>query len=318
MPPVERERTLLYRRCTVIGGEGSNYQLQEMVTRALTMLEDADARLESVGDDGSQRLANDFGEYHGMVVANLVEFTRGNFQTVISLEAGAKAYKMDQLAPKELQQFLEGMLFFGVHRNHVVAIQSKSVRIGQLEAYLNWLLESRGLPDGAKVMLRDHLRPTLRNSGHMKDVEHVTMRTRVPISALAQGRRPPGVSEEKWGLWRVLRGVVPNMGGLLDSASIQDALDEDRIDISFTIKRAGRRRTQAWTLLDDIADAVRNSEDIDFDLYVPKVGHITRADLRLTGKRAVQTEGGTALLVNVADVMHEWLTSLVDSRRIRE
>jgi hypothetical protein len=320
MPPEYRSRTLSYRRAQVVGVDSQAEPLQELLQRALGRYKKADDRRQPIDKDGNHRLINDSIHYKKIFVCNFVDFTVGMHQWVLKLDGEATAYSLAQLAPKDKQeQFLEGMLYLGVQDDHVVLIQSKSLRSASLEDHLSWLLVEHGgiLPSGARVILSPELPPAKRETAYATNVKSVSLTTTTSGSAPPH-TVPSGTKDKVSGeLYKVAKTLLAKAREeLIGTLSAREAMRVEDFQLIFQIRRKGRSRAVDGSVLDDLAELVRHADDIDFELQ-SGAGTITSRDIKLSDSRKLAVVNGAPTLTEVARVMNEWLAELIQDRKVR-
>jgi hypothetical protein len=265
---------------------------------------------------------------------------------VVNLDEEAEEYALTQLAPPgQLDEFLESQLYFGVLEDHVAVVQSKSLRAGHLEAYLNWLLKERTslLPASARLILRDHISlPRGARLKKLQQVKKVTLRTHVTPATFAGADggaiAAPGGGPGRGGggalvpesrvadpagptllLRRAVEGLIPaGMQSLVDSLATAQGLAVEDLEVSLEIRRRGRRPQDGGrSLLDEMAEVVRNTDDLAYELDVPGVGTIRNQQLRLQTTFSVPHQNGAVLIERLVPKLLEWLNGLVQAGEIR-
>lgn len=318
MPPREsRQKTLHYKRAEIVGGDARPVSdlLIDAVSREQRPLHRAERRGHERDD---VRVLNRPYTHNGLVCGCLLTFTEGNHQPTIKLDEEEIELAIDQIAPRAQEQFIEGMLFFGLKGHHVILLQSKGLRSAALEQHLNWLfLESTHvLPDGARVVLRDE--PSREARERLQGVKSVVLRAPVSLDILRQ--RPEDIPNRHAIVRAVTREVWDAMrasGTFLEDLSADQALAFEDVEISLEIRRKGRA-PEGRSLIDELAHALRHADDDVFELTTKSGKVLKSGELKLTANKSVKTRNGMPILADVAEKMYDWLATLIDDRQVSE
>ena len=138
-------RTYVYRRCVFT--PKVTQTLQQLVEGALLQHTKPADRLEPLNPQSTElRGIGRYSNVGGLLVGYLVAFERGATQMVVGDDPNAASLLLNALPPPSpskggvQQQYLPGAIYFAIHGNHLVLVQSASIRSGALEAHLSWLL----------------------------------------------------------------------------------------------------------------------------------------------------------------------------------
>ncbi|QYM80270.1 hypothetical protein K0B96_06555 [Horticoccus luteus] len=134
----------------------STDRLQQLFQRALTQRA-GDARAQPISEDasataGTWRKITYASDRNGCAFGKLVQFTHGLRQETVRVRQDGAEPPEGSVAAPAGEEFSGGALYFCFDGDHVVVAQSQSLRISQLEEYLNWLLREQ-LPAGNFVTL---------------------------------------------------------------------------------------------------------------------------------------------------------------------
>lgn len=154
--------------------------LQQMTSEALHKNPFFDDRLEAVGSIAANfRGIGRYQEINDILCGHLLTFERGSYQTVVGERSGARECSLDAVTPPMIQdvqyQFVPGVLYFILFRNHVVVIQSAVVRTSTFEQHLAWLLRTKSniLNNKDGFVLKDEPHPATKDrirKSHVKSV----------------------------------------------------------------------------------------------------------------------------------------------------
>ena len=233
----------------------------------------------------------------------------------------AQALSLDQIkAPpgedgKE-RQWVDGLLYFYVHGNIVIVIQSAAVRAGQFEAHLNWLLRPAGSGVGPSVQLANQFgRSAVEQlaAQHVKDVVVGGPLLQTDLMPLATEQPQVRTRFEVGGkMLDALQSVLElDSGPGFDWQSGLDGNIEAWLHVSY------KRKTNedAQRLLDRIALALRNTEDLETVITLNNGQTITGDDLKLSKNCRIESREGVLLADKAFTAMSVWLKELVETRQ---
>lgn len=321
MPPQSRPKSLVYKWVSIHGVDEPMDPIDTLLGRALLVRRYASERRKSEADH-TCRVLNSTRADRGMVFGNLLDFTAGNHQTVLTVDHAVSEYVLSQMAPpSELQEFLEGVLYFGALDNHIVLAQAKSLRDGHLERYLEWLLKETGvIPESALLKLNNQLTlPAGADEEKLKRVRSVTMRTDVTPPILKEHTGIEG--SPKTAIVTAVRELLPpEVTNMLESLETTEGLKLEDLEITFEIRRKGKipKEQEGRSIVDDIADLVRNAdaEDLRFELDIPAVGLMRGSNFKLGKTVYVPHVNGAATFEGIAPRMADWLQELIATNRV--
>lgn len=328
MPVESRPKQVVYKRCEVVGVDAPADPLAALLKEALRTNRLAGDRLQPLDGDGGHCICNSTRNVSTMVAGSVLQFTPGNQQLLVRMDLAAPEFALSQIAPPDqLSEFLQSQLFFGVLDDHVAVAQSRSLRSGDLERYLTWLLRDRAglLPSSARVILQDRVSlPSGRSPRRLEDVRGVTLSTyATPASIAGEWQVPESRQRTRPGplelLHRVVGDLLPNdVRRLVEGYAAAEGLRVEELKVTLEITRAGRRSPDGppRSVVDDLAEVLRNTDDVDFELDVPGVGKITRTDLRLQTRISAEHQGGALLFERFASKLFEWLAGLMNRGEI--
>jgi hypothetical protein len=309
-----RQKTLHYKRAEIVGGELR--PLEDLLNAALATRPRPLLRAERLGASNENvRLINRCRRISGMTIGIFLDFTEGNHQPTILLVDQIEL-AISQLPPRKREQFIEGMLYFGIQDNHVVLLQSRGLRAGHFENHLNWLLSelTTEISDGSRILLMDEPHPDARERFH--GVKSVTLFAPVDVNGLRKRPRHTPISlREK--IIDALSIIVDHPESLLSSLSAEEALEMKNLEISLRVRQTGRGPKSDESVLDDLAFVLRDSEAGDIEIATGSGAVIRGSELRLSSVRSIATTNGIPVLASVAENMNEWLRELVQQRQVR-
>jgi hypothetical protein len=165
------------------------------------------------------------------------------------------------IKPGQRQQFINGLLYWRVSGNHLIVVQSRSIRVGQLREYFQWLLTDRTdvLPSDVVVRFTAAHRLLDRSA----PISSLTVRAGLPSAAAKQhgeeaGSSAPDEAEDVDGYFARSRAwlasLFPDEGQL---ARIMNKLpDDERIGIDITLRLPSKRKMTQPVKIADVERAM--------------------------------------------------------------
>lgn len=311
-------RKVYYRRAKFNSRNVQN--LQQLVAQALGAQSTIGARLESMGSMASEFRCVAGWKTHGhYLCGHLVTFERGRFQTIIDDDPTAKTLKLSAIAPpkagKTQQQYSPGVLYFVLHKNHVVVMQATAIRATALEQHLLWLLRSKtqtisaqqgfGLSDEPQKATRErirksHVKSVMIGRPLMESTTREDARTHTEVTAF----KPEGA-------------VLSFLKEMLDQnefekLGLEDSLFGGNLEVWIQIrhpKRARSKSADSVKLLDDISIALRDLDEDEARLRLNDGSLVTGKDLKVSGDVEVMISASKGMLDenDTYDQMISWL-----------
>jgi hypothetical protein len=263
-----RNKTIHYKRAVITN---SHITLQSLLKAAFGFkgkATKAKQRREVLNpDDESCRLINHHKDYNGMLFGQLIFFEPGRSQVLITLDDDAEYYEIDSITPDSIdkennkikdeklkirREFIDSMLYFGVLDNHVVLVQSASLRARELEAHLAWLLGTCAevIDRNSALILQD--KPSEETLTKIEKTPVKTVHLGTPVeSRIQESNLIDNTTErhsEKSGFAKKVKWIPCGMGANV----IQAALGADwfdRLDLDSSLDEANLQVTLEITYL---------------------------------------------------------------------
>lgn len=338
-----RNKTIHYKRAVITN---CNLTLQNLLKTAFSKQGNAakaKQRREVLNqDDESCRLINHHKDYNGMLFGQLIFFEPGRSQVLITLDDDAEYYEIDAITPnsidkennesdkiKKRREFVDSMLYFGVLDNHIVLIQSASLRARELEAHLAWLLGScsQVMDKNSALILQD--KPSEETITKIERSPVKTVHLGTPVESRLETNTPEPKAElsaPKEGLAKKVKWIPCGMGANVIQAALgtdwferldlDSSLDEANLQVTLEITYLRKTTSNGQKMLDNIATSLRHIEDADVKIELHGGGTIKGTDLKLTGTVSVKSNNG---LVDESDLFHQmhlWLVTKVRANEI--
>lgn len=299
--------------------------LQTRLTAALTKLKTIGARKEEQGEDQNYvRTVIYHRTVSNMLFGILASFERGTHQLTVAEDDDAEVLTVEQVAPPKTAQdkrreFLEGTCYFGIHKNHVILVSSRSLNAKAAEIHFNWLMEQAGvLGEGNRAALSDQVTLMTReriNAAHVKEVKIGAPLFDVQQTDEQIERRESQVKSVSYsGLGLdILRQVVG--ADFMNKLRLSDAVDGN-IEVSLSVRYKRSTNTKAQKVLDNIALAIRNIDEDEVKLTLDSGGTIKGRDLKLSNVLRVEGRDGIPNPDALFEKMREWLQQLLEANII--
>lgn len=93
-------------------------------------------------DDGSSHFANSFNDFGEGLFGDLCAFSQSQMQALLSTAPAQANVDIDEITAPTGQDFLLGMAYWLVIRDHIFLVQAPHLRARQIQDYFDWLLRS--------------------------------------------------------------------------------------------------------------------------------------------------------------------------------
>lgn len=325
---INHTKTFVYKRVRFSKGE---HVLKPLLSNALELFPLAVHRNEPCGQGDDVQVSRLVGQFIGhqdeAFYGVLMRYTPGSKAHCLVNDERAAQIQVDPLdvpPNKEGKQreILDGQLYFAVVDNHVVMLQSFSMRAHQLELHLQWLLWKAGLlPHDTLLHLDDQPQANVAAALEQHDIQQIVLAGDL---APTEGDKPGAVQVDPAGPGATAENDVSNM--LMRVFKSLTAVDEDakietdevaQSDLRFSIlvKQPRGANDQARKTLNVLGRALRNAE-IDTTLKLKGGGQIRREQLRLSGKIVLEYRDGAPDTFEVWTELFKWLTKLLQTNEI--
>jgi hypothetical protein len=309
-----RQVTLHYRVATFQPELPTGQTIGELLDLAIAKKKNPSMRMENLDDSSDTvRVINKPYRDNGMICARFLDYTEGGALAILQIDDAKDELEIRELAPGLKEQFLEGILTFGILENHVIIAQSKALRSGHFEAHLNWLLrlKAKVLGEEYRVILSEA--PARRLKKKLFDVSSVTLSEAIPGATFIRDANPKQSGLEP--LISALQAMMPRIQDIFgNKLTPQQALALEELNVSLKISRKRKKGTK--TVIDDLAHLLRNVDDVEVTVKAGGTEYGSK-DWKLSGTKTIETEAGRVLkLKSAATVMREWLSELLAAERV--
>lgn len=256
---------------------------------------------------------NEVSMLEGMFYGELVYIERDKHQTILRVEKDVPRYTQRTVTVDDVQltgfenhekEFVENTLYFGVFENHVVIIQSSSVRINKLRDYLNYMLgETKAdLLDDSIILFQD--KPSREAKDLLADSPAKTVKISQQVTATpaliddsSNSNSITGYKSASFtfdskqsGIWS---SIVKHLK--LDKRTVsklKDTLVDDNlyVDIVLRRKQGGNKgiSESGQELMNTVATSFSNLADEHFEIELQDGSKLTGEQYRLSKKIKVE------------------------------
>lgn len=258
---------------------------------------------------------------NGCMFGKLVQYTHGMKQETVKTRVTERTQPQEgALTAPEGEEFSEGALYFCIDGNHVVVAQSQSLRIGNLEAYLNWLLrEQTGVVPAENLLSLESI-PSAEARRILSRVVPKSVTFSRPVQL---GREETVTGAHRYSTSASIDAIQALMGvddlrGMLPA----EALAEGRVQTSVTLywnTHVGGQKPEAF--LKGLGRfALRHmDEDPEAEVEIETAaGKFSRRHLSIAESRNIEAHEGVVVVSTVYTAMLEFLSKLRQERQIED
>lgn len=257
---------------------------------------------------GDYYVLNEISSYKGMFYGELVYIEKNKSQTILQVKKGVQRYKQATVTVDDVslsedaidsyqKEFVDNTLYFGVFENHLVVIQTTSLKINRLGEYLNHLLGAEGADvlNDSIILFKDRPSVEARKQLAKKPAKQVKISqqllTKPDIDTETQGFKTASftldTSKSSLGL-AFLNSL--NLDEKLTS-KLAHTLEDDNLYVDVVLRQKGRKgkiSDAGQELIDTVATSFVNLDDEDFEIAY-EGGKLTGKDFRIHSKIRVET-----------------------------
>lgn len=328
--PTERQRTMHYKRATLLSGSPIN--LQVLLSAAIAQAADVERREEPVGDGGvTTRVLAGVGASSGMLTARFMQFTAGQKQHFLEKDPETGDYKLDTTTvppggDERRREFVESLTFLAVSASHVMFVATLHLGSKALEDHLNWLLKQQGLIGSDDyVVLVDQQSSDATHRLERHPVDEVEIGAELDFEVLHEvpTQRKTKTRDSVPGT-KTIRPVGPVsdmlaslVGDWFGDVPLTQALGKDeRIKATVRLRYSNRRKSeQGFELMQKLAVAGRHFDIDETKVHLHRGGTLRGADLKVQTALTVRVlDSGLTDEFDLWGKMHAWLRQAVASQ----
>jgi hypothetical protein len=323
-----RSKKLVYKIAT---GAKAGSTLQNDLIAALALRPKAKSRLEKLGPNGDEaRLINETRTHSSVLCGSLHRFTSGAAQVIISIDDDAKEWAVEQMVPPPTEtakhrEFIEGLLFFGIWKNHVILLQSMACRANQLEDYLNWLLNppTEGVPTSPApepIMLNDLVPQKIRKEP-FTNVEKITLFTGLESEIVEEPTTVKKTTEVKGlkfkptrEMWTALKAIFKGLGSdLTDEIPLESALEKDDLRVRLELYCSKKSVVTAGPVMNMLATSLRHVEENLYKVRFADGRELDGKELKVSKQWQMDCVNNIPVMTQLHGCMFEYLKELIDT-----
>lgn len=331
-------KSVSYRRCVVTPKPSQD--LQQLLASALLAYSKPGDRYEPLNAQSTElRCIGTNYTHRGCLCGYMTSFERGAVQPVISDDPAAASLRLSALAPPQpkkgdaQQQYVPGVLYFVVHKNHVAVVQSHSMRITSFEAHLNWLLKSKtnqlaatdsfSLSDEAQKATKEKIKKS-----HVKSIAlGLPLMSEVTVPPIAgskddasqtqkkENKKSPSRFRPEGPMLNLIRNLFNNENDF-EKLGLEEVFDGN-LEVWIEIRYPKRQRSQpedAMRLMDTLGIALRDIEGDQVSLQLANGHKVSGKELKISG--SVEVSMLTNKLPDEKELLDEmiaWLTAQINN-----
>ncbi len=325
----KKAKEIHYKKAALSSGKGT---LQDALEGALKHLQIPGKRLERLGvnkDEG--RVLLDPRHHNAMLSVTMSTYVQGTLQPIMGMKPGEKEWPIRQVQPPPLPgatetEFLDGYLFAGVWKDHVMVLPTRSCGMDQLEDHLNWLLrQCPHWPEGAVLFLNDRSPEEFRDK-KFKRVQAFKLEAPIeaqPVGAPAPSSKPGTRTqkiqfEPRGATWEAICSFLRQFGGTLPEDMLLDqAFDPNdlRVKVEVTCKKKGLDRS--GPLIDVLANSLRHVTTEVVKFTFDDGSELKGSDLKSHTSVRLECSGNMPIAQQVDQAMYNYLQELIQRGTIQ-
>ncbi|HCW7014771.1 TPA: hypothetical protein OX923_000305 [Citrobacter farmeri] len=313
-------------------------------------------QLNPADSDSGYRMVNRSSTYQTVLFGQLILFEQGKSQTLMTIADDVNYYDINAITSKQIKlegddqisddekqkikrEFVDSILYFGIRDNHVMIVQSSSLRVKDIETHLNWLIHSfSNTFDGDNFLILQD-KPTEETIKKMQQspvkkinlgavpIKNKDSNEQISISHIPDIQSLPSTIREPIEKVKKIKFMPTGRGGDIiraafgdrwfENLKLEDSLDESNLQVNLEITYFRKTNKDGQRVLDSLATSLRNVDDNEISINLQGGGTIKGSDLKLSGKVNVQYNNG---LIDENDLylqMHKWLASKVQAGEVK-
>ncbi|MFI3037330.1 hypothetical protein ACH54D_10785 [Atlantibacter hermannii] len=348
-----RQKTIHYKRAAMSNCDSDLQSILESIISIDGTVPKVGMRREQISPSASDsgfRVINRSNTFQTILFGQLILFEQGKSQALMTISDDAPFYDINAITSQQIKleadndisdeekqkikrEFIDSILYFGVLQNHLMIVQSSSLRTKDLETHLNWLIHSFGnsFSDDSILILKD--KPTEETIRKLEKtpVKKINLGS-VPIKSKSddgaiQIKHVTNPKSEK-GVQKVrkMKFLPVGRGGSILKAAfgeqwfsdlkLEDSLDEANLQVNLEITYLRKTNGDGQLLMDTLATSIRNMDDEDVEIFLQGGGTLKGNDLRLSGTVNVQYNNGLIDENHLYLQMHKWLHSKIGAGEV--
>lgn len=287
----------------------------------------------SLSNENSEvRFINKSDTYKTILFGQMVLFEKDKSQSLLEISDNVKFYDINSITSNDIiidgdnaqnkkREFVNSILYFGILNNHVIIVQSTSLRSREFESHLNWLINNFTDAKDFVLLLQD--KPSEATMQKMEKTPAKSIRIGgLPITS--EVKSGDADTEPKHiGSVKTIKYRPTGKGGALlkaflgdnwaDDINLNDSLDDANLQVSLEITYFRKTNDGGQAVIDSIATSLRHVDGEDYSIKLQGGGEITGKEIKLSGSISVEYNNGIVDENDLFLKMHKWLFSKLEA-----
>lgn len=309
-----RHAVMLPKKDALLNSDLQN-RLSEIVNHKFPTVEDRIYYLEtgdsepSVASHAHMVLSDSF-DRNGLFFGEIVYIEPGNSVPVFDVSEYKKsrlAYEALKLSGSDPKEYLDSVAYIGVVKNHVIILQSRAIRIKDIENYINFILK-----DNLRVDVDNFI---ILQAGNLRLTNELLMRSNVknvslklPLSSYGDG-----VDDVASELLKSLIGEH-RVDELRKHSSLQVSSQDfsrEHLTIDVSIGYKYKATDDEQNILRKITEALIDNRDEALTIELKGAGILRNDEIQIKDTVNIEYSNGMPVIDSVCDEMVEWLLRLL-------
>lgn len=348
-----RQKAIHYKRAAIANCDADLQSILESIISIDGTASKVGMRREQISPSDSSsgyRLVNRSSTYQTVLFGQLILFEQGKSQALMTISDDVSFYDINAITSEQIKleadenisnadkekikrEFIDSILYFGVLKNHIIVVQSSSLRAKDLEIHLNWLIHSFGssFSEDSILILKDKpteetIQKLEKNPVSKINLGSVPIKSKNDSNSVEIINTPNIPGHESIQKVRKMKFMPTGKGGNIlkaafgekwfDDLKLEDSLDESNLQVNLEITYFRKTNKDGQLLMDTLATSLRNMDEDDIEISLKGGGTIKGGDLKLSGSINVQYNNGLIDENHLYLQMHKWLHSKIGSGEV--
>ncbi len=316
-----------YRRAVFLRPTGE--PLQSLLESALSKLTPIAERFQETPtgapDQDWKMFINHHPVFLGMQFGNLVMYAPAQAKSAITMDLKADELNIEQIFPptdgERNREFLDSILHFGIMKNHVILLQSMSLRARDFEKYLNDILRKANLlPEDNAVFLDSTPPPSVAEQAQKIPVKSVKIGTPLFLFSPTENNsddletKKINLSFPKLGEgMEILKALIPER---IKEFVPSDFYSTKNLEVHVEISYKRQTNESSTDFLGKLARSLRNSGEDDLRIELKNGSIILGSELQIKNNRPITFNDGLINQQEAFESMYSWLLELLENGTI--
>ncbi|EEY8845519.1 hypothetical protein NOI83_22935 [Escherichia coli] len=249
-------------------------------------------------------------EIHGMFFAEIVYIEPGSSIPVFSVSDYAKTaltYETLNLSSGNAREYLESIAYIGVIKNHFIILQSRSIRIKDIENYINFILQDNlSITDDNFIVLQANNLSL--NTDFLK--RNIVKNVSLKLPLTYYGNNIDDTASE---LLKTLVGEH-RINEMKKNTILNDGSpDRESLSIDISIGYKYKASESEQDMLRKITQGLVDNRDESLTIELKGAGILRNDEIQLKDSVNIEYSNGMLIADNVAEEMISWLLRLLDT-----